>query len=841
MKKLLYSGLAAAVFAFGAPAQDWKAAIEKLPTYDFGQSRTFLVPLDEAVRAAAANKEEKALEQALAKVLEGKTTIEARRYALRAIGPLASAESVPVIAKYANDPAVGDIALWALERITDPAAGKVLTDALAAAPEDHKLPLILGLGWRREASATGALAALLGNANEDIAVASAEALARIRNTDACEKIIAAHASASGRLRAALAGAALNCADQLLADDKTKKQAIDLYTKLSTDKDTSNVRAAALGGLVKAEPDEALKYVVAAFTGEDAALARVAARYVRELPGTKATEAFVALLAEATPENKATLLDALADRGDTIAHDAVAAAASSDDDIIKLPAVRALGRLGKASDAALLVELSTNASGDLKRAAQTSLATLPGDDTNKALVGLATQGNLKLRSTAIATLMERRAQDVRADLMKLMDDADAGIRSDAYTAVETLAEASDLPALLARVPKGGDEATVAALERVIAAVSNRIPVEGQRAAALVDAINKASTPAEKTSLIRVLGAVPTTDSLETLKPLTTAIDPDVRLAAINALADWPDIIAADSLLPVLDTPKTEEDRSVAMAGIIRLVRDAKLPCSKCLLGAYQKFVELARTYDERKQIIAALSSLSSVQALELLETFKTDPELATDASSGIIGVARLISGAYPALAKEKLMPFTKEGTPDALKKPAEMALAHLSAFEDYITAWEVSGPYLAENKSGLELFDIPFAPENAPDDAKWNIAPMAFNNPEFKPWAVDLEAIIGGQERMAYLRTKLKVSKAQTDTLELGTNDGCKVWLDGELIHSFKEGRPLLPGEDKVKLTLSEGDHTLLIAVYQQGWHWGACARITTTEGLPVEGVTTSVE
>jgi len=841
MKKMLCSGLAAAVFALGSPAQDWKSAIEKLPSYDFGQSRVFLVPLDEAVRAAGTNNEGKALEKALAQVLAGNATIEARRYTLRAIAPIATAESVPVIAKLATDPHVGDIALWALERVTDPAAANALIDALAAAPPEHQVPFILSLGWRREVAAVAPLAALLTGTNEAIGVAAANALARIASTDACDKIREAHKAAPGSLRAALSLAALNCAEQFAADDKTKAQAVEIYTDLSAADESYNVRAAALNGLVKAEPENALKRVIAAYTGEDADLALVANGFVRTLPGKEATEAFAALVGEVTPEHKAALIDALADRGDAGAHDAVAAAATSPDDTVKLAAIKALGRLGNASDVALLNELNANASADLKRAAQTSLNTLPGDDVNKALFALAAEGDVKLRSAAITALTERRAKDVRADVTKLLDDADATIRSDAAAALEVLAEPSDLPALLARLAKGGDEAAVASLERVIAAVSNRIPDEGKRAAQAASAQGKASTPAQRVSLVRVLAAVHTKDSLTALQAQVQGDDDAARLAAVTALAAWPTMDAGEVLLKVGEAPRSEEEGSLALGGYVRLVREAEMPCGSCRVDAYEKALGLAKTNGTKKQIIAGLGTSPTLRALELLESLKAEPELATDASSGIISVARMISGAHPALAKEKLIPFTKADTPDALKKPADMAIAHLNLFEDYITAWEVSGPYFESGVSGLALFDKAFAPENAPDEAKWNIAPLAFNSGEFKPFTVDLGAVIGGQERLAYLRTKIKAAKAQEAVLELGTNDGCKVWLDGTLIHSFKEGRPLVVGEDKINLSLTEGDHTLMIAVYQQGWHWGACARLATPTGAPAEGLSTSVE
>lgn len=841
MQKAICSGLVAVAFALSAPAQDWKSAVEFLSKYEFGQSRTALVPLHDAIREAGGDaKKLKPIAEALAGVISGGASAEAKREALRALGPIATAAQVPAIAALAADPNVGDTAVWALERVSDPAAGKALLDALSKAPAENKAALALALGWRRDADATGALVKLL-TADEATAAAAAKALARIGGDEACGAAATARGTANGKAKDELTNLALICAEQALTAGDAAG-AIAAYEALAGEGEPGHVRAAALNGLVKAQPEKALERVVQAFTSKDADLALVAAGFVRELKGDGATAAFAGLLAEAPPATKIILIDALADRGDASAHDAVAAAADSDDPAIKIAAVKALGRLGNAGDTARLAGLAADASGELKRAAQTSLNVLPGDGVDRALGELAAGGELKLRSAAITALAERRAFGAREGLLKLLDDPEAALRADVYAALEILCDASDIPALLKRLFLPPDAKDIAALEKVLTAVCSRIPAEAERVKAIAAELKQAQGTEYRASLIRVLGGVPTADSLAALREALGTDDQRVRMVATQALAAWPGTEPLADLAVIAQEPPSEDERAAALAGFVRIVREAKEMPQGEAIQQYEVALKLAKSAAERQQAVAGLATLPSMRALELIEAQLADPEMANAVATGVVGGARLISGAYPAIAKAKIERFSGTDAPEAVKKAGAAALALIAAFEDYITGWEVAGPYSQAGTSGRDLFNVPFAPEKG-EAAEWRIAPLANtgNSAQLKPWAVDLDAIIGGQERVAYLRTKITAGSAAEGVLEVGSNDGCKVWLNGKLLHGFKEGRPLVPGEDKLPVTLNTGKNDLLIAVYQHGGGWAACARLVGKDGKPLEGVTTGIE
>ena len=109
-------------------------------------------------------------------------------------------------------------------------------------------------------------------------------------------------------------------------------------------------------------------------------------------------------------------------------------------------------------------------------------------------------------------------------------------------------------------------------------------------------------------------------------------------------------------------------------------------------------------------------------------------------------------------------------------------------------------------------------------------------PDKEAWLIDLAAAFGGDERVVYLRTQLDAPSAREALLEMGSNDGVKVWLNGELLHGFRDGRPLTPNQDQVKLSLNAGANTLMLAIYQHGGDWAACARLRTPDGAPLADV-----
>lgn len=110
------------------------------------------------------------------------------------------------------------------------------------------------------------------------------------------------------------------------------------------------------------------------------------------------------------------------------------------------------------------------------------------------------------------------------------------------------------------------------------------------------------------------------------------------------------------------------------------------------------------------------------------------------------------------------------------------------------------------------------------------------HPAPDPRVLDLSKLLGGDNRVAYLRSQVRSPDARTVRLELGSDDGVKAWLNGALVHANNTLRGAAPGQDKVDVTLQQGWNTLLLKITQGSAGWGACAQFTAADGSPARGL-----
>jgi hypothetical protein len=157
---------------------------------------------------------------------------------------------------------------------------------------------------------------------------------------------------------------------------------------------------------------------------------------------------------------------------------------------------------------------------------------------------------------------------------------------------------------------------------------------------------------------------------------------------------------------------------------------------------------------------------------------------------------------------------------------------LATTADFITAWKVSGPYRV--KAGAALFDEPLGPEQSAGKVEWKSLKLeaAANG----VYAADLAHIIGGEQRVAYMKATLRSSKEQEVLFATGSDDAIKVWLNGELIHAKNAQRPVNPMDDKFRGKLKPGDNTVLCKIVQYTQGWAACMSLRTADGGPALGV-----
>lgn len=141
---------------------------------------------------------------------------------------------------------------------------------------------------------------------------------------------------------------------------------------------------------------------------------------------------------------------------------------------------------------------------------------------------------------------------------------------------------------------------------------------------------------------------------------------------------------------------------------------------------------------------------------------------------------------------------------------------------FITDWLIAGPFPNENCKG---FDTPYPPEQTKslDDAlkaaEWKRAGVSDSImdllPHFKP----------NTNVVAYALAKIEAPNEMPTELLIGSDDGVKVWLNGELVHSNHAHRGVQVDQDRVTVRLRHGTNWLLLKVENGGGAWGFVVRV----------------
>ena len=141
-------------------------------------------------------------------------------------------------------------------------------------------------------------------------------------------------------------------------------------------------------------------------------------------------------------------------------------------------------------------------------------------------------------------------------------------------------------------------------------------------------------------------------------------------------------------------------------------------------------------------------------------------------------------------------------------------------------WQVVGPFIAENFDTAH--DKPFPPETQSDlqarfdKLKWEARPE---------WKDGQLQVLGGKTSAYYVTRTVTASAPTGIELGLGSDDGIKVWLDGELVLDHKISRGAAPDQERIAINVPQGESRLLIKISNNGANAGFIFQLIGV-GLP---------
>ena len=83
--------------------------------------------------------------------------------------------------------------------------------------------------------------------------------------------------------------------------------------------------------------------------------------------------------------------------------------------------------------------------------------------------------------------------------------------------------------------------------------------------------------------------------------------------------------------------------------------------------------------------------------------------------------------------------------------------------------------------------------------------------------------------IAYAYTEIISPDNKEITISIGSNDGAKMWMNGEVVYKLHAGRAAFPDQDIIKVNLRKGINKILVKIENLGANWGLYVRITDPE------------
>jgi hypothetical protein len=248
---------------------------------------------------------------------------------------------------------------------------------------------------------------------------------------------------------------------------------------------------------------------------------------------------------------------------------------------------------------------------------------------------------------------------------------------------------------------------------------------------------------------------------------------------------------------------------------------------------QAAMAAARRPEEKKLGLTEMAKIPHPEALQLAETLCGEEAVREEAEAAVVRIASALAGSHPA-AKAALRRIAAESKNETLRAEAAKALGAVEPTAGYITGWLAAGPYRRGGKPCQELFDVAFAPEQDGKGVEWRPAPRPAD-PALAGQA-DLAGVVNGDHAVAYLKARVRSPREVKVRLEIGSDDGIKVWVNGKLVHANNAVRGLTPGQDKVEAVLKAGVNEFLLKITQHTLGCGACVRIRGLDGSLVDGL-----
>jgi HEAT repeat protein len=641
--------------AGGAPAV--LAVVDSLPVPgekpDF-KPRYILSALTAYVSAPGREAQRRMYVDALASALGKDYPKEVRKQVILHLRWVGDAKAAPALGKcLLAEQDIHEVACLALGQIGGEVAAEQLRQALPKAKEPLVRAAILGaLGEARDGKSLSTLSAALTDANREVRLAAAYALAKLGLAESAAPLLKAADAKSVLERGEMHAACFALAKRLAADGKAE-DAARIGVEIFKTRPETSLKTAAVGLLAACPGAAAAEAVAGALKSDDARLRETAIVAVASSAPIDSLKAALDLLAADTVrDGRPLLLRVLGQRRDLKAMPLVLAAMKDASPAVREAAAHAAADLGAPEAVPVMIDMlkAGPSQGKSTSSARVALERIVGEQVAPQVAAAAAKAEGPRKADLLAVLAARGARAQVEVVAAAMADKDNAVRSAAVRALGVLGDAKHAPLVLDFLAATNDEGQGLPAETAVAAIGLRFGNAEETVALVLKRME--SHPAVKESLVRILGQIASPAGLPALRAALKDADAKVQDAVFRAFTAWPDDAVAEDLIALARSAPGDAQRTLTLRAFERVAKKSSRPMEERLKLALAGMAA-AKTDDERKLLLSVMQSIPSTAALEQVLPYLKRPELVEEAGAAAVGIALSLRVADAAVVRPAL--------------------------------------------------------------------------------------------------------------------------------------------------------------------------------------------
>lgn len=561
---------------------------------------------------------------------------------------IGKAESVPALTKLmANeDKNLRDYARRALEKNPDSSATDPLLKALNSTTDSvWKIGLLNSLGQRKAESAVSSITKALEDSDAKIAYAAVTALSLIGNQASVQALTAVLNNSSSPIYIKAGQGLIDIAQAKAANKQTADAGkifdaiYETTTKnVSNGPDATSIRIAAINGVINCNPEKVAALITKFVNDENPKIRTAAVTSARLFASDEPVKALIKILDQLKPDTQIQVLGLIGDRKDLSAINAVKAALSSSDSMVRLASIDTMSKLGDATSADSLFNITVNGSEAEKTAAHNGLVQMGGTNVEILLNDRSLSGEVPSRVEAINLIGEKRMTDSSKNLLKIAAEDNAGISSAAFKALAEVADESSISAIIDLISKAKDEDVQADGVKTLKAVLLNAKNKDAAAQFVLDKM-KTSDEKIKIDLLTSLNSVGGSKALAAVIEATKSSDENTKDMAIRTLCEWPDYEATKELLSIASKSESSlTHHAKCILAILQLIQDSSSISLEDRADLCISTYDIARRNNEKSQIISTMGTLPATSITDKLMAIVKGEDLKNEAALALIKIA-----------------------------------------------------------------------------------------------------------------------------------------------------------------------------------------------------------